>query len=1110
MPLTDTQMKALDHEKSLCFVAGAGTGKTTVLVQKYLDILNTRPDVGVRDILALTFMDKAAADMKKKIRGELAKLEGERWEKTREDFIWANISTFHSFCSGVLRDFSVEAGLEPGFSTLDEKGSHRLKNEAWDSLLHGTNPKKTDETLTRLLQDTNPRTLEEILNDIAKKHDLMVQVLEKLDNPKNIFNAWKGRIKEDKLSVISRFNEDSELLGELTRLANAYHDVNDGGGKYLTEIRPYLEKIESPDMEVSFNAIRNLFSGTNRKAKGSKEKWKAYPQDLESLKNTHAGLLQVMDETDLESLWLDSDNQLHLALEFLKDIRGVYLRYNELYERKKTQQNAIDFNDMIRLTKRLFDRHPEIVREHFTKKIRYILVDEFQDTDPDQYDIIWNMLGTEEEAKEKLFIVGDPKQSIYQFREADVTLFGLARKRIEGMGGDTVTLDTSFRSAPQIIDFVNHLFAQLLESRSEPWESGYDPLNVSDRRKNDRGSVQLLFGDASGQKDLAESEIVSRRIKTMVGETEVYWEDGDYLNEPRKAQYRDFAILIHRRKMLPYLEKELTRYGIPYHIHGGIGFYGRQEVRDIHNIINFLSNPLDDVSLFAILRSPYFGISDTTLYKARKSRHGQLWDDVLEYIDKEECMELECAVSRLNEWLNICRRIPISSLLNKIVRKSGIRAVYSGLGSVGEQALGNLEKILEMAKDTQQDGFTGLDTFALYLSELLNEEPRESQAQLELESGDTVKILTVHKAKGLEFPIVVVADTGGVGQSAKRNKSNMLVDPKHPEIPNALGTKYPDPENNYIKGDNFILKQLKDAMDAKELAEWKRLFYVAATRAKDHLVLSSCHELGKNSWMESLVKILDVTDEHMEGSDINLAFEDQDGITHSLDIGVTTDPGQLNTAPVEESRVLIDIPIGADLETPLPDELTPIGITDPEVILSPTSLALKENDPKEYRRRHELSLPEEKIGAASTTMTASIRGTIIHEIFRGKNPASVLRSFGFDNEEMAKEFARYYSEFLKHQIMQDIQEKHEEVPFQIVYQSQTMRGQIDLLLRTADDRWVIIDYKSNKIKSGEEEKTAAEYTIQMAVYTEAARQLLGVQDIDAYLYFTETGMLTKV
>ena len=839
MGLRGRQKEAIDPSRSVCVVAGAGTGKTHILISKYIDLLER--GYNSSDILALTFTRKAASEMKERVEAALDLQVSEspsRWRHIRDEFIWADISTFHSFCSKVLHEFPIEANISPDFIIIDELQAKRLQEEALEACLHSPSG-ISRESICRLLGDTDEWHVKGYLRELYKNRIFVEEFFKELDaDDEVIIERWKSQFCDFQKEILSVFQSNKELwdtIAELHRLASACRKDKDGAMKYLRSIEPHLvDLMEQRSPEIVLSAMIELSGIKGRTNMGSSTNWK--PEDLKSLRYSYARLQSFFAANGpLLEIQAGDEDFSKYALGFLRDLRNAFKEYLKNVDELKRQSGGIDFSDMIFAAYRLFRDHKDLVRAHFINRYHYILIDEFQDTDPIQCKIIWTILGNLKEKSDRLFVVGDPKQSIYLFRDADVTLFKEMQEIIQdGLKGKIVPLNINFRSAPQIVYFVNYLFSKILSSSSKPWEFGYEPLDVSHERINDSGSVELLLAPSTmdGQeRSNREAEMIARRIQNLI-ETEnkeIYWDECKRkLSSPRPAQYSDVAILLQRRTNLRYLERALQKYGIPYHVSSGLGFYERQEVVDLFNLLKFLDNILDDVALYGILRSPYFGISDVQLHKIAESGRGSLWSRVQQCSQLHESSAVSNAVRLLEDWSSRAHVEPIADLLRGIIESSGIYAAYGGLED-GSRIIANLEKFLQIARNAQMHGITLISDFVAELELLIDEAPMEGEGQIDTENANVVKIMTVHASKGLEFPIVVIPDMAGKGE---KDRPPLMVD----EIL-GIGLRVPDPSNEYKLRDTFQLQLLKMRRDEKSEAERKRLFYVAVTRAKDHLIL---------------------------------------------------------------------------------------------------------------------------------------------------------------------------------------------------------------------------------------------------------------------------------
>lgn len=1114
MGATERQGEAITkHDRSMAVTAGAGTGKTYVLVRKYIDLLKTK-EVGVPQILALTFTDKAAAGMKERIRAEILKQEGTQWEKAAEDFMIAPVQTFHSFCAQVLREFPIEAGLEPGFSVLDEQQASRIHNKAFEDLIHTRQDGPVHEALIHVLSITEQSNLRKILVALYGKRERYEQFFTALGaGEAHVIAVWKREVeafRDEEIASLLKDPSFSSSLRTLRNLAPAYAGVDDKGALFLQEISPLLQSLENPADTGEF--CRAALDLANRKPGrvGVKKNWK--DNDLENFRSAKKTLSDILERK--QSLFRmsvePSDPLISGSVQFLKSLSLVFSRYAALVADGKASLGGLDFSDLILHARRLFLEHGGLVARHFKPRFRYILVDEFQDTDTTQFEIIMAILGELSPSMDRLFIVGDPKQSIYLFRDADVTRFKEAQEIITtACSGRTVTLDTSFRSTREVVGFANILFSRLFASVEKPWEFGYEPVGISSGRAGHAGSVELLLpprGDDAAATKRNEAEMVARRVHSMLNAEplSVYEEQPDHTFLERPARYGDIAILLEQRTNLSYYLAALGEYGIPFYVHGGTGFYHRQEIFDLYSILSFLLHRHDSVSLAALLRSPYFGLPDTDLFRIAQERGITLWDKLRAYAEHDE----KAARIRdlLESWQRYAGHMGLAGLLRKILAESGVYSVYAALPA-GEQVLANIEKLVAMARGREEDRSYALSDFVADLRMAMDEDEREGEAPLDALAENAVNIMTVHAAKGLEFPVVFVPDMGAAFPS--RPASILIGD-----NPLMVGVKVPDPENGYVLTESAVLLALREQQKQKERAERKRLLYVALTRARDHLIMSGTapeepglsYDLAR-SRIEWIFTALGVTGDAVTAGGLELALPDGTG---SLRLAIVSDPLSI---PAETGRVrpeLIVVPeeCAGKAGTWVPREYV-IG----QERVKPISVSKLE---EEMKGKGPVSPPASMVSEPVVSkylpgVEGTKKGTIIHEVLRGRDAATVLREYGEYSEEHVRQCEEILSIFLSSDLMKKVKRSFCEVPFVVTLDDgRPVAGKIDRLCEMEDGSWVVIDYKSKPITPAELSSLAKEYEVSMAVYADTARKLVKRTPVASYLYFIEAGIFHQV
>lgn len=829
---TPVQETAITCPGSLCVTAGAGTGKTYVLVNRYLDLLEREGDerADVKEILALTFTEKAAAEMKDRVRQALAAAEGENAARFRDDLMWAGISTIHSFCTRILREYALEAGLEPGFAVIESYELAEMTEETLYRLLYTPLPEPIRTAVLSCLRTLGigelQKTLTALYNQRWNADRFFTWVT---DAPEAVITAWMKAVEAEQADICAQFfaSPAGEAAAVLRDLAIAFAGEDDAGTRYLAAAAPGLKALDPDQPAETCQALAGILSCKGSRNMGSA---KIFGQDgKRQLITAYSALKEWEDDNSQGLLTLTvspDDPKTTETIRILQALGTAFSWFSETIGRMKTQRGAIDFGDMLILTQTLLAENPA-ARNGIAAKYRAIMVDEFQDTDPLQAAIISDIL-TAAGKERSLFVVGDPKQSIYLFRNADVTQFKATRDRILAeRAGREVALDTSFRSAPEIIGLVNTLFSAILGADRLPWEFGYDPLGVTDSRETHTGSAEILItppGKTNAERDPTEADALAAWLADLVREQRktVYERGANGEWNKRPASFGDCAVLIETRSRLHLIEDAFCRAGVPYHIYGGTAFYERQEVRDCAAVISFLADNADDIALYGALRSPFFGLSDADIFRAAGGRGRGLFSR----LTKDAAGPAADACRMLVRWQMSARRELPSVLVTRILRESGMYAVCAGQNN-GDQKTANLRKITGIARSRESAGCYGFDDFAADLRQAVRDAPKEEDAPLPTAGEDAVLVMTVHASKGLEFPVVALPFTNADG-GGRRNGTVF-------EDELGLAVKIPGQDGPVDAPISLLIRHRRKQ---KEAAEARRLFYVAVTRARDHILFS--------------------------------------------------------------------------------------------------------------------------------------------------------------------------------------------------------------------------------------------------------------------------------
>ena len=821
--VTPHQSKALNIEKSISLTANAGSGKTFVLAQRYLHIiLNT--SVSLSKVAAITFTEKAAGELYKRISVELDKLllvTGDsklrvKIEKIRKQLVSAKISTIHSFCIDLLREFPVEASLDANFSTINEQKSNELIDLSIEL------------SVRELLRDPEKNTdIKRLVRILGSKTRLASELSGMIKKRKNIIdliqNFYSGGADEIEKFIADVFNNNVKILFEnelplfLTHLNRINLSVldNNSKNKSAIEIQSVLETLKSGEGLISkLTKLKNISSkivtgkGVIRTQGYLPSSLKA---EVESSINFVEDFIKKLDMIEI------SNNQQETEKELAKTIQSLIqvFKYVMLsYERKKSESGVLDFEDILLKTKMLIRNAS--VKQSLSSKYSYLLVDEYQDTNEIQYEIFLPLV--DELKSGNLFIVGDEKQSIYRFRDAELNLFSKTKNDIMLIYGQEslLTLPDSFRMAPAICFLVNSLFKNLF---NEP-NLYFNEVSASDlvcaRSDDFKGQIEFLVSDCEEE---SEAELVAKKI-LLLKES----------HSDKIKNWNDIAILVRKRASFSELQKALIKYRVPFNLVGGTGFYQKQSISDIHNYFAFLLNENDDAALIGILRSPFFMISDVKIFELSKFNGESYWQKIKSSVITNDFWQPVFRV--LNENKKLARRASVPLILRKILRESDFIAVISSRIN-GSQEISNLNKLISITNDFFEDEFNTLYDYVTFLRNSISKTEDETQGKIEPGSPG-VNILTVHQSKGLEYPAVFLFKCNETSMMNKVKSKSFTIDKEFGILTNVIINE--NYFGEYLSAPIVGIYNLVE--ERKELAELKRLLYVALTRAKDFIFIS--------------------------------------------------------------------------------------------------------------------------------------------------------------------------------------------------------------------------------------------------------------------------------
>jgi ATP-dependent helicase/nuclease subunit A len=811
-------------DRTFLVEAGAGSGKTSSLVERMVALI-TGGRCLPENMAAVTFTRKAAGELRERFQDKLEKALREATDEDLRQCLSAALArldraflgTIHSFCARLLRERPVEAGMTPDFTEIEGMEEALLQERAWAEYL----------TRVRLLQpemlheldrlDLSPGDLKDAFRELSLYPDVQMAV-----TPAACPDLSPARAKLEELCLrAGRCLPEKEPekgwdgLQRLCRLVqhrSRVFDLDDDRhflrllARMDKEAKPTLNrwpcKDDAKEMAADFQAFRNHF------VRPALRQWREYRH---------------------------------------KTLMDFLLPAVDTYQALREKENKVNFQDLLMRTARLLKENIE-VREYFQQRYTHLLVDEFQDTDPIQAEIMLYLTGTDTAGQEwtrlsprpgALFVVGDPKQSIYRFRRADIDTYNCVREIIEQSGGEVLRLTANFRSLPAVIDFANAAFAEILQE-NPPYQAHFEPMqHIRVPVPGTTGGIFRLLVEARGnQEDIVREDAhqaASWLRHCLDSELRLSrTPDEEEAGISPAASEKDFMILVRYKKHMAVYARALEECGIPYTLSGGGDIAASQELWELLFLLQAIADPDNPVALVATLRGLFFGISDDLLYRFKQA------GGHFSFLAGAPGSDPDVSRAFTPAWEQLCLyhrwslSLPPSSALEKMITDLGLLP-YALSGSMGKGRAGHVLQAVEMLRGWEKSGLSGFADAVSFLELLLN---TGLEDELDIEGGRSpgVRIMNLHRAKGLEAPVVILANPG---------KTTTHQPTLHVRRTAGIPRGYIRIQQ---RRNDFAVETLAqpvgwDAHAAEETsyqqAEEMRLLYVAATRAKNIMVVST-------------------------------------------------------------------------------------------------------------------------------------------------------------------------------------------------------------------------------------------------------------------------------
>lgn len=1109
LKLTDGQRTAIyERDKNIIVSAAAGSGKTMVLVNRVISMM-VEEGIDIDKMIIVTFTNKSAQDMKDKIREAL--------EKRADDFDpafikrqfkllkLAQIKTLHSFCSDMLREnFYYLENLSPNFKVMPDSTGKIYMADAIDEVFD-REYEKMDEDFVYFLQNfSGERSDYNAKQIILLTYQKIVGMIDGLnwlkeakDKGENL-DYFKDFIK-NKFDLILKTIENLGARLNPTLPASAVNLIA-SDYEMLAEIRNQIDDWD-----------RFGFALANKKYMTFAQKIKTEIDD-EDLVNEISGARDAYkaDVKEIEALIVNTDAK---ALEFIRSKEEVLFRelykltkdFKETFDKKKSAKDYLDFNDLEGEFIRLLDN--ETAREKLKTKYKYIFFDEYQDSNE-----IQNYIVDKLKSERNLFFVGDVKQSIYGFRRARPDLFieklDLYEKAKESM---RINLNENFRTDRLILDFNNYIFDRLMTK---------DEADIDYKK----GGHRLNYGKE--EKDLLESARVGVKVLAKEVREEIYLVNliKDLLKEG--YEYRDIAILLRNGTESYKYEEAFKKADIPYFNDISKVSTQASEVGFFINLLKYLTNPNDDLVLLSVLRSVIFDIDEDDLAKIKLSSDSYKFYEAFNAYDKEDELgekikKFKALIEDLKDKLAILNLYDFATYL---FEKSGL---YDFLlaRDLAEDRINNVESVIDLMADYDASNDNGLYGFVSFFNNLESTKSDSITPTRDLSEGeDLVRIMTVHKSKGLEFKIVILA---GADKGFNNRTDSIIFDEKI-----GIGINVADYENK-IKIPNINRKLIVEKSREDDKKEEMRILYVALTRAEERLYItgnfdknSSAFEkvyknesyLNLNSHLEWILAILSfdgITSEFFTGSKKQSAFDKRisfDFIEESPDLSVNHEENLYDFLNEKsDPEVYKEIKSKLDFAYPGRDDIgmsLKKSVTELAKDFNAESEGYETFDAEGFSRN--ISFKKPSFLEEEKTYSPTEKGSLIHKIFQ-KLPMKAYTEKTLADEidrlidkkifdktvkdliEVDKLLGFYENDFIKKLISEKIPKRSEE-SFLMTYDGYYVNGQIDLIFE-GEEEIILIDFKTDTIKREEAYKT------QLAIYKEAIEEALGKKVGKSLIYW---------
>ncbi|MBQ2283522.1 MAG: helicase-exonuclease AddAB subunit AddA [Agathobacter sp.] len=1192
MTWTTEQQQVIDHRKRNILVsAAAGSGKTAVLVERIIKRVTEEEDpVDIDHLLVVTFTKAAAAEMRERISLALEKKreeepDNERLERQQTLIHNAQITTIDSFCLFVVRNHFEEIDLEPNFRIADTGEIKLLEMDILKEVFEENYGKEDNEAFLKLIDTYSGKRNDSAVKDMVSKIYHM-----------SLSSAWPMEWIADLTGSYQADNIDNLKYAPVLReiATNAYQILSDSKkrltvfwekAKATEGLEKYAQTLETdlliweelgerkidltgaevaPDFEELYAFFQNFKMGAIAQVRSFKGD-EAVKNSIKDGRNLIKKELEDLKKKYFSQSIEELAEQLKRMKPYMEELVRLSLEYAKAMELGKKKKRIVDFSDIEHFALRILvdekTKEPTETAKEFRKQFEEIMIDEYQDSNLVQETIL-TAISRESQGGHNMFMVGDVKQSIYRFRLARPELFmeKYDRYDIEESVNQRIDLYKNFRSRREVLDFTNDLFYKLMQP--DFGKVAYDDKAAlycgASYPDSEKMKPEVLLFDLKDEfseaEDLGkrqiEARMVASKIKELMGSLEVL-DKGT--GKMRPLRYSDIVILFRSLKNWGSdFAEVLSACGIPAHVEASTGYFASLEVQTVLSMLELLDNPLQDIPMAAVLKSPMAGLEEEELAEIRAENPKESFAKAA-----YEKMKTDTE-GKLADFYGIYRKLrdkvkdtPIHELIYDILRETGY-GNYAASLPAGKQRNANLQMLLEKAVAYEKTSYKGLFHFVRYIQELKKYDVDYGEADITGENEDVVHIMTIHKSKGLEFPVVFVSGINKKINQMDVNEKLVL----HPDLGLGLDEITLEPR---VKRSCLYKKQIAERIRQENLAEELRVLYVALTRAKEKLILTATisdasktfekyvgnvkegepllysQRIKATSYLDWLIPAMYsypdkyepifvspeelLSEQLLEKAEAALDYEDLMNKIHhasmekleqiqksfSYEYPYTHEAGRKSKYSVSELK---HHSMTANYDAAQGDAEIPEFLReDRESYIPGFAGDLQEAGKKENVRGHLDVSPGALRGTALHRVMECLDFEAIYDLDCGneklvqtfvKEQLSKMTETGQLTPEMRALIPVYMIEdFVKNDIAKRMAKAqkagrlYKEKPFVMDYEGVLVQGIIDVFWMEADEI-IVLDYKSDKVESGEE--LILRYQTQLEIYANALEKIFSTED----------------